>query len=127
MCCFFVPTAEAVVLATASLALNHLNIKGGKSLAFHCKRLSQTLFGGSVLLAVEHMWHGELTAYPPFITAMKSPKDTAEMLHELATVGVSMAVLVTVVYLVYSIAEKLLSGSKKGVVSEQQAGHTAGN
>jgi hypothetical protein len=49
------------------------------------------------------------------------------MLHELATVGVSMAVLVTVVYLVYSIAEKLLSGSKKGVVSEQQAGHTAGN
>ena len=36
--------------------------------------------------------------YPPFLTAMADPADTVEMLHEMATVGVGMAVLVTLVW-----------------------------
>ena len=53
------------------------------------------LWGGVVLLAFEHFWHGEIVAYPPFLSAMATPEDTSQMLYEMATVGVSMAALVT--------------------------------
>ena len=58
-----------------------------------------TLWGGSALLAFEHVWHGEVQPFFPFLTAMSNPEDTQEMLHEIATVGVSMAVLVTVIWI----------------------------
>jgi hypothetical protein len=58
------------------------------------------LWGGAILLALEHIWHGEVVFYPPFLTAMSSSADTSEMLREMGTVGVGMAVLATVVWLV---------------------------
>jgi hypothetical protein len=54
------------------------------------------LLGGSFLLMIEHVWHGEITYFPPFLTAMNNPEDTAEMIHEILTVGVSMDVALTV-------------------------------
>ena len=48
-----------------------------------------------MLLAFEHLWHGEITPYPPFLTAMSSPAATREMLSEMATVGTAMACVVT--------------------------------
>ena len=58
------------------------------------------LWGGSVLLMFEHIWHGEIVPWFPFLTAeAENPADAAEMLHEMATVGVAMAALVTVVWL----------------------------
>ena len=63
------------------------------------KWLGRMLWGGVILLAFEHLWHGEIVPYPPFLTAMSDPADTAEMLHEMATVGVCMALLITVVWL----------------------------
>ena len=56
--------------------------------------------GGCILLAFEHLWHGEIVPWFPFLTAMSSPEDTTEMLHEMATVGVTMAALITVVWFV---------------------------
>ncbi|MDD2214647.1 MAG: hypothetical protein PHR21_08955 [Oscillospiraceae bacterium] len=53
------------------------------------------LWGGSALLAFEHIWHGEVVPWFPFLTAATDPSDRAAMLHEMATVGVSMALLVT--------------------------------
>ena len=60
--------------------------------------LSNMLWGGSVLLAFEHVWHGEVVAWFPFLTAMSDPNDAAEMFHEMATVGVCMALLITFVW-----------------------------
>ena len=57
------------------------------------------LWGGSALLAFEHVWHGEVVPWFPFLTAAADPADASEMLHEMATAGVSMAVIVTVVWL----------------------------
>ena len=62
--------------------------------------LSYMLWGGAVLLMFEHVWHGEVVAWFPFLAAMADPADTAEMLHEMATAGVLMAVLVTAVWAV---------------------------
>ena len=111
MACFLVPTAEAIVTTAASLILRYREKKAeapeksaGAALpetdakipfSRKLKWLSNLLWGGSVLLAFEHVWHGEVTPWFPFLTAASDPADTAEMLHEMATAGVSMAVLVT--------------------------------
>ena len=66
------------------------------------------LWGGSVLLAFEHVWHGEVVPYFPFLTAAGDPADAAEMLHEMGTAGVCMAAIVTVVWIGMLLVSKSL-------------------
>jgi len=61
-------------------------VKWSKKLAY----LELMLFGGSFVLALEHIIHGEITFYPPFLTAMESYETVMEMLNEIATVGTAM-------------------------------------
>ena len=74
------------------------------------------LWGGSALLAFEHVWHGEVIPVFPFLTAVKDG-ETAGMLAEMGTAGVTMAVLVTAAWagmvIVSSIIEKRKSESKE--------------
>ena len=63
--------------------------------------LNGLLWGGSGLLAFEHVWHGEIIPSFPFLTAASDPAQTAEMLHEMAVSGTAMALLVTAVLAVY--------------------------
>lgn len=60
--------------------------------------LCNLLWGGALLLAFEHLWHGEVVPWFPFLTAASDPAETAVMLSEMSTVGVTMAVLVTAVW-----------------------------
>jgi hypothetical protein len=119
MACFLVSVAEAVVVKVAEKAAkqNELralerNTEKAKEVTIPLSRklkwLSNMLLGGSVLLAFEHVWHGEIVPWFPFMTAMSDPEDTAEMLHEMATIGVSMAVLVTVVWIGMCIASDVI-------------------
>ena len=62
------------------------------------KWLNNMLWGGSALLALEHVWHGEVVPWFPFLTAASDSSSRSEMFHEMATVGVSMAALITVVW-----------------------------
>jgi hypothetical protein len=57
------------------------------------------LWGGTALLAFEHLWHGEITVRFPFLTAAASPAETEVMLREMATVGVGMAAAVTIAWM----------------------------
>lgn len=114
MACFLVPAAEAVVVTAAYFAAKkkEQKIEAPKLASDNkfeaddvkitwSKRLSWLLgllWGGVVLLAFEHFWHGEVIPYPPYLSAMLSADDTKTMLHEMSTVGVSMAVLVTAVW-----------------------------
>ncbi|GAA2182128.1 hypothetical protein GCM10009785_19980 [Brooklawnia cerclae] len=103
MACFLVPAAEAVVVTVirrrvAKRQGSEQQEFGGVFWPQALAWLSNLLWGGSFLLAIEHIWHGEVVPWPPFLTAMNSPVATSEMLHEMATVGVSMAVLVTAVW-----------------------------
>ena len=52
--------------------------------------LELSLYGGSLLLAGEHLLHGEIMPYPPFLSAASSIEATQEMLVEMGTVGVAM-------------------------------------
>ena len=68
------------------------------------------LWGGSALLAFEHVWHGEVVPWFPFLTNAANSADAAEMLHEMSTAGVSMAAVISAVWLgmvaVSSVIEK---------------------
>ena len=50
-------------------------------------------------LAFEHVWHGEVIPTFPFLTAVQNG-ETEEMLAEMGSAGVGMAVLVTLVWAV---------------------------
>ena len=119
MACFLVSVAEAVVVKVAEKAAKQnelraleMNTEKAKEVTIPLSRklkwLSNMLLGGSVLLAFEHVWHGEIVPWFPFLTAMSDPEDTAEMLHEMATIGVSMAILVTVVWIGMCIAADVI-------------------
>ena len=114
MACFLVPVAEAIVVTTASVLLEKKQ-KNATPVASHTEPeenraqptfarklrwLANLLWGGAFLLCFEHVWHGEVVPWFPFLTAAADPVDTMEMLHEMATVGVTMAILVTAVWAV---------------------------
>ena len=128
MACFLVGAAEAIIVPVASKAIKASESK--KELAVRSKGgdkavdalrekqgipwsrklmwLAYLLWGGAFLLAYEHVWHGEVVPWFPFLTAMNDPGDTAEMLHEMSTVGVTMAVIVTVVWALLCVAADLI-------------------
>ncbi len=104
MACFLVPAAEAIVTTVASKAMKKKNTpdpaaETERKITFSSKLgwLNNLLWGGSALLAFEHVWHGEVTPFFPFLTAA-AEGETAEMLREMGTAGVGMAVLVTGVW-----------------------------
>ncbi len=126
MACFLVPAAEAVVTTiatkvmkskeanpeTVKVQLDGAELVEEEKIPFSRKLgwLNKLLWGGSALLAFEHVWHGEVVPWFPFLTAASNPADAAEMLHEMSTAGVTMAVLVTAVWagmlIVSSVIEK---------------------
>ena len=110
MACFVVPAAEAVIVKAIekTVAKESSGSVQGISMKRKLTWLSGLLIGGAVLLAFEHVWHGEVVPWFPFLTAMYDPADKAEMLHEMATVGTSMAVLITAVWGVMCLAADAL-------------------
>jgi len=97
MACFTAPLAQALVVSAARSACKDKAAKSRNPFVRRLGWLQKMLFGGSFLLAVEHVWHGEITWRYPFLTAVRDG-NTSEMLHEIATLGVAMAVLITVVW-----------------------------
>jgi len=131
MACFLVSAAEAAIVTIASKvaeknekqsAAVKVNLDDGNVVSAHkipfsrkLRWLSNLQWGGSILLAFEHLWHGEIVPWFPFLSAMADPGDTAEMLHEMATVGVGMAVLTTAVWLgMLAVAAMLEKRAEKG-------------
>ena len=108
MACFLVPGTEAIVTTIVTQAVKAKEKKDSKkyiegevhentvTTKFSTKLgwLNKMLWGGSALLAFEHIWHGEVIPVFPFLTAVKEG-ETLGMLKEMGTAGVGMAVLVT--------------------------------
>ncbi len=128
MACFLVPATEAIITTSIEKAMKKKEEEGeasGSGIAFSTKLgwLNKLLWGGSGLLAFEHVWHGELSPFFPFLTKMSSPAEANEMFYEMATTGVGMALLVTGVWLgMVAVSSKL---EKKAV--EVSASDEEGN
>lgn len=119
MACFIVGGAEAVVVTAVRSAVKKSEERrgivdeSGKQISDPAEHgicwtrkiswLMNMLWGGVILLCVEHMWHGEVVPFPPFLTAMSDPAEIPVMFHEMATVGVAMCVMVAVVWLVATV------------------------
>lgn len=120
MACFVVPAAEAIVTTiiahkvkeseaaeagpategAAPARPSKFTADGRFTWKTRLSWLNGMLWGGAILLLLEHVWHGEVVFYPPFLTAMRSPGETVQMLQEMSTAGVGMAVAITVAWLV---------------------------
>lgn len=134
MACFLAPAAEAIVttvvqkkiekkermntaceadkIYSSEDAVAKVECQGNKiSWSRKLKWLNTMLWGGVALLCVEHMWHGEVVPWPPFLTAMNTPSEIVPMLKEIALYGTAMAAVITAVWFVVTlIADKLIAG-----------------
>lgn len=120
MACFLAPAAEAIVVTAVKHSCKkkeevqtsqqkestHAEISETTHIPMSQKLgwLTNLLWGGCFLLAIEHIWHGEVVPWFPFLTAMYTPSDIQPMLMEIASVGTSMAVLITVVWAIMMLA-----------------------
>jgi len=84
MACFLVPTGVAIVTTAI-----------GKKVPekYHLNWLNSMLWGGVVMLAIEHIVHREIVLYPPFLTAGLS-----EVLPEMLRVGVPMTLAIFLIW-----------------------------
>jgi hypothetical protein len=90
MACFLLPMAIGIVTTILQLVTRHSGLSEKLKLSW----LNVMLWGGVALLAAEHVFHGEITAFAPYLTAMASPADTAVMLAEIVNIGGSMSLAI---------------------------------
>lgn len=106
MACFIVPAAEAAAVTVAKKQIARKSRNGATpesterslNLVRKLTWLTNLLWGGALLLAFEHLWHEEVIPYFPFLSALTERSTTQQMLFEMGTVGVGMALLVTAVW-----------------------------
>ena len=106
MACFTVTTVAAIGVGIARHIVKHHEKKMERTRVDNIERdplktskklgiLEVALFGGSFILAGEHIFHGEVTFTFPFLTAIKEGQDAVKtMLTEMGTVGVGMLAII---------------------------------
>ena len=96
MACFLVPTGAAIITTAIEKKVPE---------KYHINWLNSMLWGGVVMLAVEHISHGEVVPYPPFVTAGFS-----EVWPEMLRVGVPMTIAVFLIWgIMIGVAGKMSS------------------
>ncbi len=90
MACFLVPTTEAIVTTIVKKTTDKKETHN--PFIKRLNWLNNMLWGGSALLAFEHVWHGEIVPWAPFLT------NGVSAVQEMATAGVAMAAAVTAVW-----------------------------
>ena len=93
MSCFIVPLVQAA--ATSIYRKAHPG-------ATQLQDLEKMLWGGSVMLVVDHVINGELTWRFPFLTALGETGGWSVVLREMLTVGVPMSLALTLVWVVWT-------------------------
>lgn len=72
MACFVIPATEAIITTVAAKIIekkemaadnSELTIVNKELFSTKLKRLNKMLWGGSALLAFEHLWHGEIQPF----------------------------------------------------------------
>lgn len=69
----------------------------------HLPALEKMLWGGTVMLIVDHVINGELSWKFPFFTALDQTGGFGIMLREMLTVGVPMSLVLTAVWAIYAL------------------------
>ena len=126
MACFVAPAAVAVVTTIVQKVVEKKETKEGLATERHPVRstyawsqrlrwLNTMLWGGTILLALEHVWHGEVVPWPPFLTAIETPGAVGPMLREIVTHGVTMTAVVIVAWAAMVVVAERRSRTKSPV------------
>ena len=84
MACFLVPMGLGIIISA---------LKKRIPKTCHIDWLNIMLWGGVIMLAIEHLAHKEVVLYPPFLTA-----GTTEIISEMLGVGGPMTISVVAVW-----------------------------
>lgn len=90
----------ACLIAPATVAIVTSSVAHKVDSKYHLDWLNAMLWGGVLMLIVEHIAHGEIVPFPPFLTAMNNPADIPVMLGEIATIGTSMTLVIIATWVV---------------------------
>lgn len=118
MACFTVTTVAAIGVGVARHVVKHNEKKADPTRvdpikldnALFSKKLGILelgLWGGSFILAGEHVFHGEVTYKFPWLTAV-AEGETIGMLQEMATVGVGMLAIIVATWGIGLLVRRLL-------------------
>ncbi len=91
MACFIAPMSLGIVTTIFKKKIPE-NLKIGW--------LNIMIWGGVIMLTVEHIAHGEVMLFPPFLTAMLTPSEIPVMLQEMATIGGTMTLAIVCIWVV---------------------------
>ena len=94
MACFIVPLTQAVVTTIYRKVTKQTDTFVGRNL----KTLELMLWGGSIMLLIDHLVNGELFAWN---------------LREVLTIGVPMSVVVTAVWAIWCYAKEIKNSKLK--------------
>lgn len=106
MSCFIVPLTQAVVTSAIRKSNEKHNRSDRSILSRHLPSLEKMLWGGSVMLVVDHIINGEVTWRYPFFTALEQAGGGAVMLREMLTVGLPMSLAITAIWAVYAVLKE---------------------
>ena len=101
MSCYVVPLVEAAIVS----ACRKRALRSSSPLLQELPALEKMLWGGTVMLIVDHIINGELTWQYPFFTALETGGFPV-MLRELLTVGVPMSLTLTAIWAVWAILKE---------------------
>ena len=107
MCCFLVPLVQAI--ATIVIRRTHAKAVSGPDANLfvrHLPALEKMLWGGTLMLIVDHVINGEVTWRFPFFTALMQEGGGGVMLREILTVGVPMSLVLTVAWMIYAVVKE---------------------
>ena len=99
MCCFLVPLTQAIVTTVCRKSIEAPHTALGR----HLQDLEKMLWGGTLMLIVDHIINGELTWRFPFFTALDQAGGGLVMRREMLTVGVPMSLVLTAAWLVWAL------------------------
>lgn len=104
MCCFIVPLAQAIATTVVRHAkAASVSNPGSHVLLRQLPALEKMLWGGTLMLIVDHIINGELTWRFPFFTALGVEGGFGVMLREMLTVGVPMSLLLTAAWVLWAV------------------------
>lgn len=130
MACFTVTAAAAISVGVARHIVKHHEKKADPTRVDPIKLddwstskklgiLELALFGGSFILAGEHLIHGEVSFKFPWLTAVsEGPEAVKEMLTEMGTVGVVMLLTIVGAWAVGLLIRRFVLKRKAKLVRE---------
>ena len=106
MSCFIAPLVAAVATTAIRKARTKaVKAPGSSPFLHHLPDLEKMLWGGTLMLIVDHVINGELTWAFPFFTALGESGGASLLLREILTVGVPMALILIAAWAVWAVAK----------------------